>query len=222
VSRKEYVNQIRTCLTCGREAPRDALLRLAVAPEGTVLPDVAGKAPGRGLYTCPVPACIAGLAKSGGLKKALGGRKAAVDGAVLVGTARAQIEERLRSLLSLARKSGNLSIGTDESLEAQRAGGVKFVAVARDAAGRSAELSGAACLRLSGLDKSALGGLIGSGECAALGVRDEGLARSVRREVERLNGFVAGNQGPGVDAGPRRRPVRPRSGRRRGAAGVGG
>ncbi|MBI5529119.1 MAG: DUF448 domain-containing protein [Deltaproteobacteria bacterium] len=184
------MDQVRTCLACGREAPRELLLRFAAAPDGTLLFDAAGKAPGRGLYTCPSAACMNGLPGSPRLKKALGGRKAGIEPATLLEAARDQIGGRVRSLLSLARKSGHLLIGTDESLGALRTGSARFVAVAPDAAGRSRGLSGERCVRLGRVDKLAMGGLVGGGECAAFAILDDGLAASVCRDLLRLDSLL--------------------------------
>jgi predicted RNA-binding protein YlxR (DUF448 family) len=41
---------IRTCVLSREEAPRDGLIRLALSPDGEVLPDVRAKAPGRGAW----------------------------------------------------------------------------------------------------------------------------------------------------------------------------
>ncbi|WP_431469034.1 DUF448 domain-containing protein [Sphingosinithalassobacter sp. LHW66-3] len=41
---------MRTCVLSREEAPRDGLIRLALSPEGDVLPDVHAKAPGRGAW----------------------------------------------------------------------------------------------------------------------------------------------------------------------------
>ena len=44
------VDPIRRCILLGDRAPRAALVRLALSPEGHVLPDVRAKAPGRGAW----------------------------------------------------------------------------------------------------------------------------------------------------------------------------
>lgn len=41
---------IRTCILAREEAPREGLIRLALSPDGEVLPDVRAKAPGRGAW----------------------------------------------------------------------------------------------------------------------------------------------------------------------------
>jgi len=40
----------RKCILSGAHAPRDALTRLAISPDGEVLPDVLARAPGRGAW----------------------------------------------------------------------------------------------------------------------------------------------------------------------------
>ena len=189
-------DQLRTCLACGREAPRDLLLRLVVAPDGRVLTDVLGRAPGRGLWTCPAAACVEGLAKAPRFRKAIAGQVAVLDAAAVLAAARDQIAARVTSLLLLARKAGKAAIGTDESLERFRGGGAALVAVARDAAGRSGDFSGETVMRLGRIGKRRLGALLGGkGECAAVAVDDAGLGGSLRHELIRLDGIAPDGSG---------------------------
>jgi hypothetical protein len=169
------------------------------APDGRLLPDVLGRAPGRGLWACPAAACVEGLARSPRCRKALAGAKVSHDPAASLAAARAQIGARVTSLLLLTRKAGRLSIGTDEALEAQRAGGSALVVVAVDAAGKAGELVGDAVLRPARIGKRRLGALLGGkGECAAVAVGDAGLAGSLRCEVIRLDGI----EPPAEETGP--------------------
>jgi uncharacterized protein len=48
---------IRTCVGCGRKAPKDELVRFA-APTGVLELDPAGSITGRGAYTCSRTACF--------------------------------------------------------------------------------------------------------------------------------------------------------------------
>ena len=41
---------VRTCILGREHGPRDTLVRLALSPDGRVLPDVRAKAPGRGAW----------------------------------------------------------------------------------------------------------------------------------------------------------------------------
>lgn len=184
------MDQLRTCLTCGREASRGLMLRFVVAPDGRVLPDVLGRAPGRGLYACPAAACVGGMGRSPRFRKAVAGERAVLDAPAAIAAAQAQIAARITSLLLLSRKAGRCSIGTDESLEAHRAGRAVLVVVAADAAGRAGDFEGDAIARPARIGKRWLGALLGGkGECAAIAVSDAGLARSLRDEVARLDGL---------------------------------
>ena len=67
----------RTCILSGQKAARDALVRLAVSPDGEVLPDALAKAPGRGAWLGVSRAALeTALAKgkfSGAMKRAFKG-----------------------------------------------------------------------------------------------------------------------------------------------------
>ena len=76
---------IRTCILSRREGTRDALLRLALSPDGEVLPDVRARAPGRGAW--------------------LGVDRAALDAAMAKG--------KLRGALARAFKGAPLSVPDD-------------------------------------------------------------------------------------------------------------
>jgi uncharacterized protein len=58
---------MRTCLGCRDEAPRSALLRLALDEQGRPSLDPRGRAPGRGAYLHAEQACVdRALARGGG------------------------------------------------------------------------------------------------------------------------------------------------------------
>ena len=61
----------RRCVLSGESFPREQLIRLAIAPTGEVLPDPAGKAPGRGAWIAPDRAALETAIADGQLKRAL-------------------------------------------------------------------------------------------------------------------------------------------------------
>src|SRR5688500_6443590 len=61
----------RRCVLSGHHAGRDAMLRLAVSPDGDVLPDALAKAPGRGAWIGVDRAALAEALAGGKLKAAL-------------------------------------------------------------------------------------------------------------------------------------------------------
>ena len=48
----------RTCVACGEESPKRALMRVVRTPEGKVEFDSTGKANGRGAYVCARLECV--------------------------------------------------------------------------------------------------------------------------------------------------------------------
>lgn len=59
----------RTCMACGKSAPKSQLLRIVRTPDGQVRIDAKGRAPGRGAYVCSAE-CLSALRK-GRLERAL-------------------------------------------------------------------------------------------------------------------------------------------------------
>lgn len=63
---------IRTCIACGRKAPKDDLLRLVRTRAGGVEPDVKADKPGRGAYLCYNQACFTQALKRHAIQRHLG------------------------------------------------------------------------------------------------------------------------------------------------------
>ena len=61
----------RRCVLSGRIGGRDALVRLALSPEGAVLPDALAKAPGRGAWIGVDETELSEAVANGKLKAAL-------------------------------------------------------------------------------------------------------------------------------------------------------
>jgi predicted RNA-binding protein YlxR (DUF448 family) len=59
VQRVRHVPQ-RTCVNCGREGDKRALIRIVRTPHNALEVDERGKKPGRGAYLCPERACWEG------------------------------------------------------------------------------------------------------------------------------------------------------------------
>jgi predicted RNA-binding protein YlxR (DUF448 family) len=62
---------LRSCVNCGRKAPKPELIRIVATPNGTVLTDPTGKTSGRGAYVCRDASCIQMGIKRGRLAHAL-------------------------------------------------------------------------------------------------------------------------------------------------------
>ena len=64
------VKRQRSCIACGRQADKVALLRIVRDPSGAVAFDATGRAPGRGAYVCSEE-CFAAACKRKQLDRAL-------------------------------------------------------------------------------------------------------------------------------------------------------
>lgn len=105
----------RKCIATGEVSPRAGLIRFVVGPESAVVPDVAGKLPGRGIY---VASTRAALDRAGG--KGLFARAARQPVKVPDGLAdlvEALLARRVVELLSMARKAGDAVTGYEKVKE---------------------------------------------------------------------------------------------------------
>ena len=61
---------MRQCVGCREMKPKKELIRAVKSPEGAISLDFKGKAPGRGAYVCPNPACLKRAIKAKSLERA--------------------------------------------------------------------------------------------------------------------------------------------------------
>lgn len=105
----------RRCLVTGETGPKSGLIRFVLGPDGAVVPDVAGKLPGRGFYV---------TASRPMLERARQGRfaRAAKAPATVPDDLADRVERllalRVVELLSLARKAGLAVAGFEKVKEA--------------------------------------------------------------------------------------------------------
>ena len=127
----------RTCILTGRKGGRGELIRLALSPDGVVLPDPAAKAPGRGAWLGVDAQALSAAQASGRLRGALGrafkggAREVPADLAARVA---AELERRTLETLGLAMKAGQLITGFERVLAAAKSGAAHLVLHASDAA----------------------------------------------------------------------------------------
>jgi predicted RNA-binding protein YlxR (DUF448 family) len=123
----------RRCVVTGESQPKGGLIRFVVGPDGMVVPDLAGKLPGRGLW---VAADRAVLAKAG---KAAFSRAAKAPVTVPDGLAalvEAGMARRVVDLVSLARKSGRAVCGFEKVKDWLADGRAKVLLQASDGSDR--------------------------------------------------------------------------------------
>jgi predicted RNA-binding protein YlxR (DUF448 family) len=209
----------RKCILSGRSDARDALIRLALSPEGPdgsclVLPDVLARAPGRGAWIALDRQQLVEAVAKGKLKGALA---RAFKGAAL--DIPADLPDRVtRALirafterLGLELKAGRLLTGSERIAEQARAGRVVWLAHAADASpdgcrkldqawrvGEDAEGTGMAGIILP-LDRATLSVALGRDNVVHLALADRGASTRLDPLVQRLLHYL-GTGPAGTDA----------------------
>lgn len=127
----------RSCILTRERSGQDQLIRLALAPDGQVLPDVRAKAPGRGAWIgVPRGELETALAK-GKLRGALARAFKTNDFTLpddLPTKIAAALERNALDRLGLESRSGNLLTGSDRIEDAARSGKLQALYHASDAA----------------------------------------------------------------------------------------
>jgi predicted RNA-binding protein YlxR (DUF448 family) len=126
----------RTCVITRRKAAKDALIRLALGPDGIVAPDVRARAPGRGAWIGVGRAELDEANAKGKLKAAL--QRAFKTGDVAVPDdlgerTEAALRQAALDRLGMEARAGNLINGSDRVEAAARAGKVNLLVHAADA-----------------------------------------------------------------------------------------
>ena len=122
----------RKCIATGEVLPEDQLIRFVAGPDGVVVPDLARKLPGRGMWVQATRESVQAAAKKNAFSRsAKAPLKAPADLADLVEKLLAQ---RVLSGLGLARRSGELTWGYDRVSAAITAGRAAWMIEAADGA----------------------------------------------------------------------------------------
>jgi len=127
---------VRSCILTRDRASRAALVRLALAPDGAILPDVRAKAPGRGAWIGVARTELETAIAKGKLKGALARTFKTGDFAIpadLPALIAAALEKNALDRLGLEARSGALITGSDKIAEAARSGKLHALYHAADA-----------------------------------------------------------------------------------------
>lgn len=181
----------RRCLASGQVLPKTALLRFVVNPEGVVVPDLAERLPGRGLWL---------QARRDMMDKACARNlfaKAAKRQVRVPDDLSRQVErlalKRCLDLLGLARRAGAVAAGFEKVRSALRAGEVGLLVQADDAAAdgrdkvRALARAVAPEVPLAAFcDAAALGAAVGRESAVHVVIAPGRFAESLETEIRRL------------------------------------
>lgn len=191
----------RRCIVTGEIMPDSRLVRFVAAPDGQVVPDVAAKLPGRGLWvTATRKAVTLAVEKKLFARAAKAHVTAAAD---LAERTEKALVTRMLGDLGIARRSGALVLGFDNvlrALDSARPPGVLIEAIDGSGDGKR-KLYNAAHARgmkpqvLECLTSAELGLALGRENVIHAAVQPGGLAERLTFDAERLQGFrPAGNE----------------------------
>jgi len=206
----------RKCILSGEHGARESLIRLAISPEGDVLPDVLARAPGRGAWIGVTRADLENaLAKGklrGVLARAFKGAQLSIP-ADLPDRIEAALIRALTERLGLELRAGRLLLGSDRIADNARMGKVAWLAHAADAGadgsrkldqawrvGMDAEGSGLHGITLP-LDRAALSVALGRDNVVHLALTDKAAAERLTALLQRLLHFLGRAETAGTDMG---------------------
>ena len=192
----------RTCVLTRVSGTRAHLIRLALAPDGQVLPDVRAKAPGRGAWIGVTQPALAVAIAKGKLKGALA--RAFKTGAVMIADAlpeqiAAALARDALDRLGLEARASTIVTGSDRIEEAARKGAIHALYHAADASadgnrkldqawrvGSDVQRRG---LVLS-VDRAILSGALGRENVVHIGVIEARAAARIGTAIDRWHRYI--------------------------------
>lgn len=179
----------RRCIVTGETQPKRGLIRFVVGPEGSVVPDILGKLPGRGIWISAERDVLESAIKKRQFARA--GKTAAAIPDDLVSEVERQLVRRMLDLVSMSRKTGTAVAGFEKVKSWLADGRAKVLMQASDGSergkgklwtpegGRFFGMLTASELGLAFGRESVIHGALGAG----------GLTARVVEEATRLTGF---------------------------------
>lgn len=207
---KEREGPERRCVATGESGPAEAMIRFVIDPEGRVVPDLAGRLPGRGIWV----GARRDLLERAMAKRlfARAARSPAEAPESLVADVERLLARRVVDAVAMARKAG-LAVTGFEKVKARLAkGGAAALLEARDASeqgkAKLAPLAGGAEV-IGCLDRGELGLAFGRDFVVHAALDEGGATRRVIQEARRLAGFRPG-AGPARDDAAEDKPAQGR------------
>lgn len=196
----------RSCIACRKACGKDELLRYVMSPEGEVVPDLKGKLPGRGAYTCPTAQCLRKAVQRRQFGRAFGQEPKPVDSEQVILALCQRLFDGVAGTLSLANKAGKAVSGTDAVLAALKGGGIGILILATDCSADTADrlkwvAAKAGTDVVSFFTRDQLAALLGKEQRVAVAIKECGFVAALRSGIDRYRNFHEGgaldDQNPG-------------------------
>jgi predicted RNA-binding protein YlxR (DUF448 family) len=179
----------RKCIATGEVRPKSELIRFVVGPDQNIVPDLAGKLPGRGIWVTATPEALETALKKNHFLRAA---KAPVTvSETLVKDIERQLARRVVDLISLSRKSGAAVSGYEKVKDALSKETAEVLLQAEDGSSRGkSKLSTPHFGHYIGwLTADELGMAFGRQTVIHAALGAGGLTQRVVEEAHRLKGF---------------------------------
>ena len=180
---------LRRCIMTRAVLPRERMIRFVLGPSRELVPDLAGKLPGRGMWLSARGDVLEGALNRGAFMRAARGP------VTFPSDLRARIEDglraRVRDLLGLARRAGQAVSGWQAGREWLQAGRAGLLVQAADGSpAERARFGGRGIPAVQPLAAAELGMVFGRDHAVHVVVAPGRLANAIRDEAERLAGFA--------------------------------
>lgn len=197
---------LRRCIVTRESLPKERMLRFVLDPDRNLVPDLAGKLPGRGMWLSARADVLERATKRGAFAKAARGT------VHLPPDLAARIEDglkgRIRDLVGFARRSGQAVCGRETVRDWMQAGKAGLLVEASDGspAERARLVGGWDLPVVAPLPAAILGGVFGRDHAVHVAIAPGRLADAIAVEAARLAG-IGGSAAPpqGRASGGKRR-----------------
>ncbi len=213
--RARRAHAVRRCIASGEMRPKEELIRFVAAPDGTVVPDLAGRLPGRGLWLSPRRDVMArACARNLFARAAKASLRVPED---LADSVERMLTRRCLDLIGLAKRSGQAVSGYQRVAASLATGRAAVLLAAVDAAEEGRRKLRASA-RARGLDVAVvelfsaeeLGRAMGHHARVHVAIAPGGVAARLAKEIARLESLRGqarqedDGQAPGKQSPPAR------------------
>jgi predicted RNA-binding protein YlxR (DUF448 family) len=199
---------LRRCAVTRERMAKERMIRFVVAPGGVLVPDLAARLPGRGIWLSARGDVVETARTRGAFAKAA--RASVTVPSDLLSGLQAALVRRIGEQLGLARRAGQAVSGFSKAREWLEKGGAALVVQAADGSPeeRARFLGAWTGPVVTPLDGTTLGAVFGRDHVVHVAVAEGRLAERIATEAERLAGLKQSGglaQGAGGNTSPRRR-----------------
>ncbi len=199
--KRGHKSKERKCIALNAVQDPSVMIRFVRDPENKVVPDIAGKLPGRGVWVSADKSLLEKAIKTNGFARGFKNKVHVPND--LIDQTETGLKRSALGLISMAKKSGQMVMGFDQTIGMAREGilGLRIEASdgAADGRGKIRTVSRAVARELELGDpamvgcftRHELGDITGRDKLVHAGIKRGKLCRKLRDEAQRLSGFVA-------------------------------